>query len=188
MALPTYQLYPTNRSAREVSGEFMLKQLDMDPPYQRDHVWTTEQRVALVKSWVKGVPIGAVILNRRDNRQWRENTGEDVYGPGAFVWGVVDGKQRIETARMWFNGELRVPRSWFEEHDIDSLGGPEGLVSCRGLTLPMQRHQGTTWFLPVIEATLPSPQAEAELFLLVNGGGTAQEPGVMEHARKLAGR
>jgi hypothetical protein len=52
----------------------------------------------------------------------------------------------------------------------------------------MRRHQGTSWFLPVIEGTLPTPQAEAELFLLVNGGGTAQAREVMERARKLAGR
>src|SRR4051812_12326951 len=188
MPLPTFQLYPTNRSAREVSGEFMLKQLDMDPPYQRDHVWTTEQRVALVKSWIMGVPIGAVILNRRDNRQWRENTGQDVYGPGGFVWGVVDGKQRIETARMWFNGELRVPCAWFAKEDVEPAFADFNHVDYYNLTLPMRRHQGTTWFLPVIEATLPSPQTEAELFLLVNGGGTAQEPEVLENARKLAGR
>lgn len=187
MALPAYQLYPSNRSAREVSGAFMLEQLDMNPPYQRDHVWTEEQRVALVKSWIMGIPVGAVILNRRDTETWRKNTGQETTGIGD-VWGVVDGKQRIETARMWFNGELRVPRAWFHEHDIDAFGGPDGVVSYRGLALPMQRHQGTSWFLPVIEGTLPTPEAEAELFLLVNGGGTAQEPEVMDRARKLAGQ
>lgn len=183
MALTTYQLYPSNRSAREVSGDFMLSQLDMNPPYQRDHVWTVEQRMALVESWIQGIPCGAVILNRRDTPQWLGK-----YGETGFSWGVVDGKQRIETARQWFTGELRVPRAWFEDHDIDALGGPDGLVSYRGLALPERRHQGTSWFLPVIEATLPSSEAEAELFLRVNSGGTAQESEILEHARRLAGR
>lgn len=187
MALPTYQLYPSNRSAREVSGEFMLSQLDMNPPYQRGHVWTDEQRRALIKSWIMGIPVGAVILNKRDTEEWRKNTGYEATGVGD-VWGVVDGKQRIETARMWFNGEIRVPLSWFHESDVDDWADSLGLVSYRGLALPMQRHQGTSWFLPVIEGTLPTPEAEAELFLLVNGGGTVQEPEVMERARKLAGQ
>jgi hypothetical protein len=187
MPLPTFQLYPSNRSAREVSREFMLNQLDMNPPYQRDHVWTTEQRVALVKSWIMGVPIGSVILNKRDTEEWRKNTGYETTGVGD-VWGVVDGKQRIETARLWFDGGLRVPTEWFATEDVEPVFADLSHVDYYNLTLPMRRHQGTSWFLPVIEATLPTPAAEAELFLLVNGGGTAQEPGVMERARKLAGR
>lgn len=182
MALTTYQLYPSNRSAREVSGDFMFGQLDMNPPYQRNHVWTVEQRMALVESWIQGIPCGAVILNKRDTEQWREATGTP--RNSLTGWGVVDGKQRIETARQWFTGALQVPSEWFEDYEVDA---PEGLVSYLSLSLPAQRHQGQSWFLPVIEATLPSPEAEAELFLRVNSGGTAQVSEIMEHARKLAG-
>lgn len=184
MALTTYQLYPSNRSAREVSGDFMFGQLDMNPPYQRNHVWTVEQRMALVESWIQGIPCGAVILNKRDTEQWRQTTGHEVTGAGD-VWGVVDGKQRIETARQWFTGALQVPSEWFEDYEVDA---PQGLVSYLSLSLPAQRHQGQSWFLPVIEAILPSPEAEAELFLRVNSGGTAQMPEILEHARRLAGR
>ncbi len=93
---------------------------------------------------------------------------------------------------MWFNGELEVPVEWFEDGEIES-DLPRNFdasiyVSYLDLTLAERRHQGTSWLLPVIEATLPSPEAEAELFFRVNGGGTAQASEIMEHARRLAGR
>ena len=186
MALPSYQLNPSNRTAREVA-RFFVPQAEMNPEYQRDHVWTTEQRIELVKSWIMGVPVGAVVINDRTGAAWRESTGIDVYETGK-LWAVVDGKQRIETARMWFEGELRVPRAWFDEDEIDALGSPSGMVSYRGLSEVTRRLQGNRFQLPVVEARLPSPQEEAQLFLLLNGGGTAQTPEVMERARKLAGR
>lgn len=191
MVLPSYHLYPTNRNAEDVVAH-LLPQMDADPEYQRDHVWTVEQRRELVRSWIMGVPTGVVIINNRWNPGWRKTTGEDVVQrKDGKLWALIDGKQRVETARWWFDGQLPVLAEWFKpEHVEDTLtfdiGGPE-FVTFRHLSRPAQRHQGM-WPMPVVEATLPSPQAEAELFLLVNGGGTGQEPGVMERARKLAGR
>lgn len=190
MVLPTYRLRYTNVSARETARQ-MLPQMEIDPEYQRGHVWTTEQRRELVKSWIMGVPTGNITINLRDNSGWRENYGDLYEGPedSWMIYGCVDGKQRIETARMWFAGELRVPRTWFAERDIDAAAcAADGLVSYRQLSLPMQRHHGTNFQFSVIEAQLPTLQAEAELFLLVNGGGTAQETEVMQRARELAGR
>jgi hypothetical protein len=193
MALPEYRLSPTNRNAREVARQ-MVPQMDMNPPYQRDHVWTVGQRRELVRSWIMGVPVGIVIINLRDNPGWKKTTGDVYEREDAIVYGCVDGKQRIETARWWFENQLTVPADWFDpehvEQTIDFGGAQTGQkwVKYSWLTLPMQRHQGHGFQLPMVEAQLPSPESEAELFLLVNGGGTAQEPGVMERARKLAGR
>lgn len=191
MALLEYRLYPTNRNAREVARQ-MVPQMDMNPPYQRDHVWTLEQRRELVKSWVQGIPVGNVTINLRDTQAWAEAVGEDPYeAETPLVYGCVDGKQRIETARLWFDGDLAVPADWFDPghvmHTIDvDMGEPYVTYNC--LAIELRRHQGHTFQLPVTESRLPSPQLEAELFLRLNGGGTAQEPEVMERARKLAGR
>jgi hypothetical protein len=43
MALPVHRLRYTNVSAREVARQ-MLPQMEIDPKYQRGHVWTVEQR------------------------------------------------------------------------------------------------------------------------------------------------
>jgi hypothetical protein len=190
MALPEYRLSPTARNAREVARQ-MVPQMDMDPPYQRDHVWTVDQRRELIKSWIMGVPVGIVIINLRDHPGWKKTTGDVYEREDSKVYGCVDGKQRIETARWWFEDMLPVPADWFEPEYVErtrDFGSGQEFVTYHDLTLPQQRHQGHSFQLPVAEAQLPSPEAEAELFLLVNGGGTAQEPGVMERARKLAGR
>lgn len=185
--LPDYRLSASNRTAREV-GTTMLPMMDLDPPYQRGSVWTTDQRMALVKSWIMGVPIPSVILNDRGTAAWTQNQGGDVYSTSLPIWGVVDGKQRIETAAEWFGDKLAVPASWFPAdrvdlaHDTDD--GP--YVSYNGLTLPGQRLMANSSLLPVVTSTLPRLEAEAELYLLVNGGGTAQTPQDMARAARVA--
>lgn len=165
-------LHASNRSARETARSADRGQIDLTPPYQRGSVWTEDQRMALVRSWLSGVPVPAVILNDRTNDAWVNQYGD----PGEMFWAVVDGKQRIETARAWFTGDLAVPASWFNpEHvaaPIDTADGP--YVRFDGLTLPGQRIMGNRASLPVIEAKVASLQEEADLYLLINGGGTPQ--------------
>ena len=189
--LPEYRLQPSNRNARDVVRQ-MLPQMDMDPEYQRAHVWTVEQRRELIKSWIMGVPIGAVIINLRDNEGWRKNYGSVYNTEGEpQIWAVVDGKQRIETARWWFTSQLPVPADWFAPEDIEcarDFGDGRDWVRYMDLSLPRQRFQGNNFQLPVVESQLPTRQAEAELFLLVNGGGTGQDSETMQRARKLAGQ
>lgn len=165
----------------------MLGQMDVDPPYQRGSVWTQDQRIALVKSWLMGVPIPTLIVNDRASAEWREATGIDVYEDG-MIYALVDGKQRVETAAAWFGDRLAVPASWFPADSVerteDTADGP--YVRYSGLTLVARRfcHR---WRLPVVEAHMPTVQAEAELYLLVNGGGTAQTAADMDRATRVAG-
>lgn len=185
--LPDYRLNASNRTARELAGT-MASEMDLNPPYQRGSVWTEDQRVALVKSWIMGVPIPAIIINDRATSGWAEQMGESVYEDNAKIWAVVDGKQRIETAIMWFSGDLAVPASWFPadraETTVDTDDGP--YVTYNGLTIRGQRLFGNNAMLAVVESRLPSLTAEAELYLLVNGGGTAQTEDDMARAAQVA--
>lgn len=185
--LPDYRLSASNRTASEIAGT-MLEHLELDPPYQRGTVWTEDQRIALVKSWVMGVPVPAVVFNNRDTQAWRNHEGDAVHQGNAPTWAVVDGKQRILTACAWFHGILAVPASWFPddrvEHAQSTTDGP--YVTYEGLTRPGQRFMNNGSMLPVIEAKLPSLRDEAALYLLVNGGGTAQTAGDMQRAARVA--
>lgn len=188
--LSDYRLSVSARTAREVAG-FMLDQIDVSPPYQRGDVWTRDQRIALVKSWVMGVPIPAIIINDRATSAWKDASGEDVYDRAdGKLWACVDGKQRIETARQWFAGELSVPASWFPARvvkwTVDTSDGP--YVTSSGLTIEERRYQGHGWLLGVIDAKLPTLRAEAELYVLINGGGTAQTAEDMANAARVAGK
>lgn len=59
--------------------------IDLEPPYQRRPAWKTRQREALLESVFNGIPIPAVILYKTKS------------GRRAFVYEVMDGKQRLET-------------------------------------------------------------------------------------------
>jgi hypothetical protein len=192
--LPSYRLNASNRSASEVAGESMWPQLDLNPPYQRGSVWNHDQRMALVRSWIMGVAIPAVILNNRDNPEWAAAEGS-IYGNGHRddflpTWAVVDGKQRIETARLWFESLLAVPASWFVadrvEHTHATSDGP--YVTFHELTRPGQLFTMRDWQLAICEPKLPNLTAEAELYLLVNGGGTPQTEADMANAARVAAR
>jgi hypothetical protein len=187
--LPEYRLTASNRGAREIA-RFLAPQTDLNPPYQRGAVWTEDQQIALVKSWVMGVTVPAIILNDRTGRGWRNTEGVDVYQGDNRLWACVDGQQRIRASIAWFMGDLMVPASWFSPENVayqrDTDDGP--YVRYTDLSMPTQRHMGHSAHLPVIECQLPSIKAEAELYLLVNGGGTAQTVADMENAAEVAGR
>lgn len=183
--LPQFRLTASTGTAHEVARH-MMPQMELTPPYQGGSVWTLDQRIALVKSWVMGVPIPAIILNDRTTGDWVAAT--DTNAAEAPVWAVVDGKQRIETTSAWFHGHRAVPAGWFPaDHvhtTIEHTGGP--YVTYTGLSLAGQRLLANRSMLTVVEARLPSVHAEAELYLLVNGGGTAQTHQDMTRAGEVA--
>ncbi|GAB2733461.1 hypothetical protein GCM10027273_10310 [Nocardioides pakistanensis] len=179
-------LEESSRSARELARMAEDGQIDVNPPYQRGSVWSTDQRIALVKSWLQGVPVPAVILNDRTTTAWKNANGSSpLDGDGTGLWAVVDGKQRLETARMWFGGDLAVPASWFENEDIDTTedtaDGP--YVRYTGLTKRGQTIMAMSGArLGANTAQVPTVEAEADLYLLVNGGGTPQTAADMANA------
>jgi hypothetical protein len=171
-------------SAREARGlvTTMWEYFEFDPPYQRSSVWTLDQRIGLVRSWLMGVPIPAIIINSRDSPFWED---EEVLSP-PLLYVVVDGKQRLETARMWFTNQFTVPASWFPADWVETTettdDGP--YVCYEGLTLVGRRFLHR-WLLPMIEARLPTVLAEAQVYLLINNAGTAQTTEDLDRARAL---
>lgn len=169
-------LQATNRMAREVARMAVDGGLDLDPPYQRGSVWTEYQRVALVRSWLLGIPIPAVLINNRTTTAWVRQHGDTNLTTGVGMYACVDGKQRIQTAMAWFASEFAVPASWFPSEQVeateDTADGP--YVRFEGLSVAAQRHLANRAMLPVIEAQATDEAAEADLYLLINMGGTPQ--------------
>ena len=181
--LPDYRMHTQALTLREMAKNVSLGALTLDPPYQRGDVWTEEQRVNLMRSLLMGIPVAALIINRRGaNLLWQENHGD----PGECWYACVDGKQRITTGVLWFTGQLLIPSSWLRPEFLPESGaGP--LVSYPDLSLPGQRWMGQNFTLPVAEAQLPSLEVEAEVYGLVNGAGTPQTEEDLARARALAG-
>lgn len=177
----------TYRGARELVRMMRDGLMTTDLPYQRGDVWTPDQRIALIRSWLDGTPIPSIIINDRYTHDWAAANGSPVVeGPG---YAVIDGKQRMETARMWFEGEFAVPASWFAACEVvateETADGP--YVRYTGLSRAEQTSFALTRALfPFAAAKVPTVEAEAEIYLRVNGGGTAQTAEDMARAERAA--
>ncbi|KQP62899.1 hypothetical protein ASF47_17965 [Nocardioides sp. Leaf285] len=184
-------LHATSGTARGLANEVSDGDIDLDPPYQRGSAWSQAQRVNLIRSLRLGVPVPAVVLNDRHAPAWyAANPGHDRSNPSRSTYAVIDGKQRLETLRDWFEGSLPVPASWFEPEEIaTTIPTPEGPhVTWHGLTPTARAVMGTEATMPRIYAALPTVQAEAEMYLLLNTGGTEQRAADLANAAEVARR
>ncbi|MEU0030734.1 DUF262 domain-containing protein [Streptomyces sp. NPDC006335] len=179
-------LNPSYQSARWLARRVVEGEIDANPSYQRGSVWTEDQRIALVQTWMRGLPAGVVILADRGNGAW---IGDDPWQTGQGMWAVVDGKQRLTTAVMWFGSEFAIPASWLPGDHVDVTedtdDGP--YVRHNGLAPKGQRFMERYCSLLVAETKDCATEAdEAAFYLLVNGGGTPQTDADMAKARRVA--
>lgn len=85
--------------ASHVQGYEEAYGFTMDPEYQRDHVWTMEQRTAYVEHVLMGGETGLEIIVNV------ENFNKTHKAPG--VAEVLDGKQRLTSLLMFVRDEVR---------------------------------------------------------------------------------
>lgn len=177
-----------NRQLRGMVRELVDGELSVDTPYQRKSVWDTRQRIMMIQSLLTGVPLPAIILNDRNSVAWRRANGDVPAGEPVSV--VIDGKQRLETARLWSESLLLVPAEWFDDHEVEPARLSDvrmrGTVRYRDLTLTTQRILDQLMTIPVAEANVTSVQEEAEVYVLVNSAGTQQSPTDILRARRVA--
>jgi hypothetical protein len=89
-------------SARSTSYHYFSKnrQINLEPGFQRQSVWTLNDRRRLVQSIFGGYPLPSIFLYRRNAR-------------GRVVYDVIDGKQRLESIYM-FADIGRFKRNWYD--------------------------------------------------------------------------
>lgn len=71
--------------------------IDTNPPYQRGHVWTNEQRSAFLGYWLQGGTVPTLWVWEPPSR--KEDSGEA--RPE-----LIDGKQRLTALLMWWHDEI----------------------------------------------------------------------------------
>lgn len=81
--------------------------LDLNPEFQRGHVWNLEQRIAFIEFLLQEGKVNPIYFNCKG---W--NRGE----LGKFV--IVDGKQRLTSILMFMNNEFPV----YKHMDKDGVG------------------------------------------------------------------
>ncbi len=83
--------------------------LDLDPEFQRGHVWTEQQQVAFIEFFLKGGSTGRVIYLNYPS--WHHAVKAGCYND--FV--IVDGKQRLRALERFVKNEFMVFGSYYKE-------------------------------------------------------------------------
>jgi hypothetical protein len=143
--------------------------VDLDPPFQRVHRWTDEQRRLFCEYVLCGGETGKVLIfAQTGERAWE--MGRD-YKYQNYV--LVDGKQRLESVRRLVRGELRVfPRPERPEGYLwEELGD--------GFT------RMTTARFHFRLVVLPTYADILRLYLKFNAGGTPHTPAELDKVRDM---
>ena len=122
--------------------------LNLNPPFQRDHVWTEAQQIAYVEFQLEGGESGTDIYFNHPN--WgRSYEGEMV---------LVDGKQRLEAVRKFLQGELKAFGLKLDEFE-DSLRSMHPHFTIHVANLE-NKNDLLRWYLKLNNGT---PHTQAEL-------------------------
>lgn len=84
--------------------------LQLNPDFQRGHVWTEEQQVAFVEFFLSGGKTGRVIYF--NNPRWYEDPKT---GYTDFV--IVDGLQRLTAIRAFLSGKIKAFDNYIYEFE-----------------------------------------------------------------------
>lgn len=110
----TYQVnYPLSSLVKYIEEEVKEMGLQLDPDFQRGHVWTEEQQVAWLEYHLRGGKSGNTIY--LNNPFW--NSVMEPKQGEYFDYVCVDGLQRITAAQKFIHNEIKVFGSYFDEYE-----------------------------------------------------------------------
>lgn len=130
--------------------------LDLDPDFQRGHVWTREQQIAFVEFHLRGGRSGRDILVNCEHWNTLRKKGLCV---------LVDGKQRLNAVRKFLANELPAYGHTFAEY--------------KGHMRPT--HHSFRWHVN----DLPTKAAVLTWYLEINAGGTPHTQEELNRVRAL---
>jgi hypothetical protein len=134
--------FPMDRVLKQIDTWIDEEGLDIDPDFQRAHVWTDSQQSAWMEFMFRGGKTGRVLyFNNPDWNRFR------VRAPGNYrEFVLVDGKQRLNAIRRFYADEIRVFgafRSEFED-EPDMLRQSRMLINVNDLR---SRAEVLRWYV-----------------------------------------
>ena len=106
-----YQVnYPLTSLVKYIEEEIRDAGLQLNPEFQRGHVWTEEQQIAWLEYHLRGGKSGNTIYLNNPC----QHSGQ-IPNKGKYV--CVDGLQRITVAQRFIHNEIRVFGSYFREYE-----------------------------------------------------------------------
>ena len=173
---PWYQLRPTtnkatafanppdikpiymHRTIESLLHDFYAFGVNMTPAYQRDYVWSDNDREKLIESIFMGIDIGRITFIEPENR-----------GIDKPLYDILDGKQRLNTLTMFY--ENRLPYRGYLYNDLS------GKDKHHFLEHPID--------IGTIRTTTSDTSTIIEQFIRLNRAGHKMSDADIEHAINL---
>lgn len=134
-------------------------ELELNPNFQRGHVWTEEQQIAWLEFFLKGGKSGNIIYFNCSF--WYYNVPDGDYNE--FV--CVDGLQRLTAICRFINNEIMVFGSYFKEYEDLAI---------------LNRHT-----LKLIVNNLKTEKEVLQWYIDMNAGGTPHTKEEIDRVKKL---
>lgn len=138
---------------RFIQGAIENDGLNLEPDFQRAHVWTREQQIAYVEYVMQGGEVGKNLTFNAPGWGYDLETG---------VYEIVDGKQRLEAVRAFLRDEFPAFGSLRSEY-----------------TDRMRMHLGFKWRI----CGLTTRAEILQLYLNINAGGTPHTQEELDRVR-----
>lgn len=130
--------------------------LDLDPDFQRTHVWTKRQKIAYVEYQLRGGEVGKHIIF--NSPYWMQMRGK------RSVTVLVDGKQRLEAVRGFVRNDFKVFGAYHSEFED---------------RIPMLQT------LKFRICSLHTREQVLQLYLNINAGGTPHTKEELDRVRAM---
>jgi len=148
--------------------------LDIDPDFQRPHVWTEAQQIAFMENLLQDGMAGRTLYFNRGPWSFTHKNGKTTIGTPKIdadcVWQgysqyvLVDGKQRLQAARRWVRDEIPTFGYYKSQFEGD---------------MPHRMH-----FLAVY-GELKTRAEVLSWYIALNSSGTPHTPEEIEHVKWL---
>lgn len=141
---------------KNYGGKYNNPTLDVD--FQRDLVWTQKQKEELIKSLIRGLPIGSFFINKN-------------FESPEVDYVLYDGKQRLDAIKSFLSGEFPIHVN-DKEYYLKDL--PKADV-----------YSITNARISVIESNISTMEELIEYYITINTAGRNHTEGDIEKAREL---
>lgn len=146
--------FPIEYLVKFLDTEIEELNLQLNPKFQRGHVWTEEQQVAWLEYFLKGGKSGRIVYFNNPSQHISVKDG--LYND--YV--CVDGLQRITAIQRFMNNEIKVFGSYYKEYeDTTRIATHTIKVNINDLKTEREVLQ---WYVDMNSGGTPHTKAEIE--------------------------
>jgi len=146
--------FPYDYFVREINRMVKEEGLQLNPDFQRGHVWTEEQQVKYIEFILKGGNTAKTVYFNHPS--W-ESGG--IAKKGEFV--CVDGLQRITAIKQFIYNQIKVFGCYFDEYEDKKVFGRQLLGLKINVNSLQTKREVLQWYLEM--NIMGTPHSEKEI-------------------------